>query len=61
MNETNQDRDDREASEWHAAMLEIQREATDALQASLVRPLTPDEVAALAWVAHIPYPQEKHA
>lgn len=45
--------DDQEA-QHHADMLAFQKQAEDALQASLIRPLTPDEVAALAWAAHIP-------
>lgn len=56
MNETDQDRADQEAAWLYADMLQFQREAEDALKASLVRPLTADEVAALAWAAHIPNP-----
>jgi hypothetical protein len=40
----------------HADMLAFEKQAEDALKASLLRPLTADEVAALAWAAHIPNP-----
>jgi hypothetical protein len=54
MNETQQDRDDRDAAAFHADQLQFIREAEDALHAALIRPLTADEVAALAFVARIP-------
>jgi hypothetical protein len=53
MRETELDQQDREAAEFHAAWQEIEREASDALEAALIRPLTPDEVAALRFVAHM--------
>lgn len=56
MTESEQDRADRDWAQYHADMQAFEKEAHDALKASLVRPLTPDEVAAIAWVAHIPTP-----
>jgi hypothetical protein len=55
MNEREIDVSGQEA-QYHADMLAFQKHAEDALKASLVRPLTADEVAALAWAAHIPNP-----
>lgn len=55
------DREEEDAANWaayHADQLAFQQQAEDALKASLIRPLNPDEVAALAWLAHIPNPTE---
>ena len=52
MNETQQDRDDREAAEHDAAMNEFHQQAREALLASRIRPLTPDEIHAISWWGH---------
>ena len=54
MNETDQDREDKDAAMFYADMLAFQKQAEDALKASLTRPLQPVEAAAIAWLAHIP-------
>jgi hypothetical protein len=61
MNETQQDRDDRDMAMHYADMLAFEKEAEDALKAAAVRALTPNEIAALAWLARIPNPTEKRA
>lgn len=54
MNETDQDRDDKDAAMFYADLVAFQQQAEEALKASLSRPLQPVEVAAIAWLAHIP-------
>lgn len=41
--------DDTQAAQHHADMVAFRREAEEALRASLTRPLTEHEVAAIAW------------
>jgi hypothetical protein len=50
------DQHDYETAMYYADLTAFEKQAEDALKASLVRPLTQDEVAALAWAAHIPNP-----
>lgn len=43
----------RDAAAYHADMLAFEREAREALIAARTRPLTVDEIAAIAWWAQI--------
>ncbi len=58
MNETQQDRDDRDAAMHYADMQKFEELARDALIASASRPLTAEERATLAWAAHIQIEKE---
>lgn len=42
---------------YYADMQAFEKQAEDALKASLVRPLTADEVESIAWLARIPTPE----
>ena len=48
------DDDTQMQAEHERDMQQFQQYATEALKASQQRPLTPDEAAALAWMAGIP-------
>jgi hypothetical protein len=58
MTESDQDRADREAAELHQVMLEIEREAVEALAVAAPH-LSKDQLAALAWCARLPNPEKR--
>jgi hypothetical protein len=56
--ETDQDRQDREQAEMNQAMEEIYQKAAEALKVAAPH-LTPDQLAALAWCAHLSNPEKR--
>jgi hypothetical protein len=58
MNESEQDREDRDMAMLFADQQAFEEQARDALRAARFRALNADEIAALAWAARIPFPKE---